>query len=135
MRKLCALMLSAGAVVMLAAAPADARMAAPRIQVLSTRANLVSAGDAYVRVTLPRGVKASRLSLRAGKRSVTGVLKRMGSRRLEGVVGGLPLGRVPLTARIRRGSAARLYVTNHPIGGPIFAGPQIQPWACPEGAK
>ncbi|MCU1596213.1 MAG: N-acetylmuramoyl-L-alanine amidase, partial [Frankiales bacterium] len=26
-----------------------------------------------------------------------------------------------------------LTLTNHPIGGPVFAGPQIQPWACASG--
>ena len=28
----------------------------------------------------------------------------------------------------RRG--AKLRVTNHPIGGPVFSGPQLQPWKC-----
>ena len=137
---------------LLAAAPAEARTPAPRIQVLSNRADLVSGGDAYVRVTLPRGVRASRLRLTAGRRDVTRVLERMGRRRLEGVVTGMRVGRVPLvarirgsgrrsggglalTARVRPGSAARLWVTNHPIGGPIFAGPQIQPWDCQETAR
>src|SRR2546423_3333414 len=110
-RKMCAMVPAAGAVVLLGAAPADARMAAPRLEVLSTRANLVSGGDAYVRVTLPRGVKASRLRLTVGRRDVTSVLKKTSGRRVEGVVGGLPVTRVPLTARIRRSSAARLFVT------------------------
>ena len=85
-RKLCALVLTASAVVLLAAGPADARMAAPRIQVLSNRANLVSAGDAYVRVKLPRGVKASRLRLtrRPAQRHERPEADR--ARRLEGVV-------------------------------------------------
>src|SRR4051812_15364652 len=119
----------------LAPVVADARTPAPRIEVLSNRADLVSGGDALVRVTLPRGVKASRLRLTAGKRNVTRALKPAGNRRLEGVVDGLGVGRVALAGRIRRGGAARLYVTNPPIGGPIFAGPQIQPWTCQEGAK
>jgi hypothetical protein len=122
-------------VALLAVAPAQARKPAPRIQVLSNRADLVSGGDALVRVTLPRRVKASRLRLKAGHRNVTRVLKRTGKRRLEGLVAGLRNGRVALTARIRRGGAARLYVTNHPLGGPVFAGPQIQPWACQDGAR
>ena len=50
----CAVALVTGA----AAAPAAARVPAPRIKVLSNRADLVSGGDALVRVTLPRGVKA-----------------------------------------------------------------------------
>src|SRR4051812_40234584 len=167
-RALAALLAGCSATAMLAAGSAEARTPAPRIQVLSNRADLVSGGDALVLVTLPRGVKASRLRLSAGRRDVTRVLKPVGPRQLEGVVKGLAVGRVALTARVLggnsgatsggtargthgqgedrpravastaragAGSAARLYVTNHPIGGPIFAGPQIQPWACQTGAK
>src|SRR3954469_15096022 len=115
--------------------PASSPTAAPRIKVLSNRADLVSGGDALVRVKLPRGVKASRLELTAGRRNVTRVLKREGGRRLFGVIRRLRTGSVPLTAAIQGGGAARLIVTNHPIGGPDFAGPQIQPWTCQPGAK
>src|SRR4051812_24189382 len=167
-RALAALLAGCSATAMLAAGSAEARTPAPRIQVLSNRADLVSGGDALVLVTLPRGVKASRLRLTAGRRDVTRVLKSVGSRQLEGVVKGLAVGRVALTARVLGGSggatsggtprgthgqgedrpravaaaaragggsAGRLYVTNHPSGGPIFAGPQIQPWTCQSGAK
>ncbi len=127
----CAAALVTGAV----AAPVAARVPAPRIKVLSNRADLVSGGDAFVRVTLPRGVKASRLRLKAGRRNVTRALHKTGRRRLEGVVRRLRVGRVSLVARVRRGGASRLFVTNHPIGGPVFAGPQVQPWACQAGAK
>src|SRR3954467_4515446 len=120
---------------LLTAAPAAAPMPAPTIKVESDRADLVSGGDALVRVTLPRGVKTSRLRVRAGSREVTSSLRRTGARALEGLVRKLPVGRVPLTARISGGSAARLYVTNHPIGGPVLAGPQIKPWTCQTGAK
>src|SRR3954468_3043214 len=122
-----------GACAMLAAAPADARTSVPTITVLSNRADLVSDGDALVRVELPRGVAASRLRLTAGRRDVTHVLTRTGARTLTGLVDGLPVGRVALVARIRGplrpsrrrhgpvvftgrarpGVAARLYVTNH----------------------
>ena len=110
-------------------------MPAPRIKVLSNRADLVSGGDALVRVKLPRGVRPARLRLMAGHRNVTRALRRTGRRRLDGRVRGLRVGRVPLTARIRRGGAARLFVINHPIGGPVFSGPQIQPWTCQAGAR
>jgi hypothetical protein len=32
------------------------------------------------------------------------------------------------------GRTVQLDVTNHPIGGPVFSGPQIQPWTCRSGA-
>jgi hypothetical protein len=123
------------ALTLLTAAPADARMPAPQVKVLSNRADLVSGGDALVRVTLPRGVKTSRLRVRAGSRNVTSALRRTSSRSLVGLVRKLPVGRVALTARISGGSAARLYLTNHAIGGPVLAGPQIKPWTCQTGAK
>src|SRR4051794_26359048 len=159
---------SALCVAALAAGAADARTPAPTIAVLSNRADLVSGGDALVRVTLPAGVGASRLRLTAGGRDVTNVLVSTGPRQLDGVVTDMPEGRVALVAsirgtattrrqatrhrrsarraprrrpaftgrvRTRTASATRLYVTNHPIGGPVFAGPQIQPWTCAPGAR
>jgi Tannase-like family of unknown function (DUF6351) len=126
---------AACAATLLGASPAEARPAVPKISVLSNRADLVSGGAALVRVTLPRGVKPSRLRLTAGKRNVTRSLRRTGPHTLTGVVRKLRVGRVALTARLRHGGAARLYVTNHPIGGPVLAGPQIQPWTCQSGAK
>ncbi len=72
------------AVTFVGAPPAEAGMPAPKIKVLSNRADLVSGGEALVRVTLPRGARASRLRLTAGRRNVTGVLKRVDRRRLIG---------------------------------------------------
>ena len=123
------------AVALLAAGPAAAASPAPRIKVLSNRADLVSGGDALVQVKVPRGVRAKRVKLFAGKRNVTKQLKRVGKRRLRGLVNGLRDGRTRLVARIRHAGAARLAVRNHPLGGPVMAGPQIQPWTCQETAK
>ena len=58
----------------------------PRIKVLSNRADLVSGGDALVRVKVPRGAEPSELRLAAGDRNVTRALKRTGKRKLEGLV-------------------------------------------------
>ena len=41
---------------------------------------------------------------------------------------------VRLVARAGRRSAAKLVVTNHPNGGPVFSGPQVKPWVCQESA-
>ena len=51
-----------------------------------------------------------------------------------GVVRKLREGRNVLTARRKSGKGAKLVVRNHPNGGPVFSGPQIQPWKCQEGA-
>ena len=39
-------------------------------------------------------------------------------------------GRTVLVARAPDGRGARLALRNHPRGGPLFAGPQTQPWLC-----
>ena len=33
-------------------------------------------------------------------------------------------------ATMRQGPTVHLTITNHPSGGPVFAGPQVQPWVC-----
>ena len=35
-----------------------------------------------------------------------------------------------LMATMRKGPTVHLTITNHPSGGPVFAGPQVQPWIC-----
>ena len=123
----CALMLPAAL-----AGPADAaKRSAPRIEVLSGRADLVSGGDALVRVAPAGGKRGVRLFLRG--ENLTGGLDRVGGGRREGLVTGLREGRNVLVARSGRRSA-KLVLTNHPNGGPVFSGPQIQPWTCQEGA-
>ena len=49
--------------------------------------------------------------------------------RYMGVVTGLKDGANVLTARIP-GAGSQITIVNHPIGGPVFAGPQLQPWIC-----
>ena len=112
----------------------ERRRRTPKIKVLSNRADLVSGGDALVQVKVPKGTQRSELHLTAGDRNVTRALKSVGPRRYRGLIKRMPEGRVPLVARIRGGNAAKLKLTNHPIGGPIFAGPQIQPWDCQDTA-
>ncbi len=46
----------------------------------------------------------------------------------------LRLGPNRLVAKAPRARGARLKITNHPNGGPVFSGPQVQPWFCQESA-
>lgn len=104
------------------------------IEVLSNRADLISAGDALVGVRTPAGVSASEVRVFDDGREVTGAFTVLGQRRLEGRVAGLDRGRNRLSARAPGATADRIAVINHPNGGPAFSGPQIQPWLCQEGA-
>jgi hypothetical protein len=108
--------------------------AAPEIEVLSNRADLVSAGDALVRITLPSGTNVRGVRVYDDARNVTRAFARRPNGHFEGLVTGLSTGRNVLTARVPGRPDVRLTVTNHPNGGPVFTGPQIKPWVCQESA-
>src|SRR4051812_21981152 len=124
----------AAAAVLAVGAPAAGAAADPvSIATLSDRADLISGGDALVGIDLAKGVGASGLRVTVGGRDVTTAFARHDGR-LEGLVDGLRVGTNVLTARLPDGRGARLTIVNHPIGGPLFSGPQIQPWYCLDGA-
>src|SRR3954470_16845314 len=122
------------ALTLLAAAPAEAAKA-PKIKVLSNRADLISSGDALVAVNLPKGVARSRVRVRLNGRGITRLFAKRENGRFEGLVTGLRDGGNRLTARIRHGAGARITITGHPNGGPVFSGPQVQPWKCQSTAR
>jgi hypothetical protein len=108
--------------------PASARTAEPVLSAVSNRADLVSGGDVLIQVALPAGAELA--SLKLGSRVVTGQVQRIDGTHLRGLVTGLPAGASVLTARTSAGGTSTLTVTNHPSTGPVFAGPQVQPWVC-----
>lgn len=105
------------------------------IEAVSNRADLVSGGDVLTRLTLPPGLE------RTGKAWITlngapmntGLHPAPDGRGYLALVTGLALGRNELVLTVP-GRSVKLDVTNHPIGGPVFSGPQIQPWTCLPGA-
>jgi hypothetical protein len=99
-----------------------------RIEVVSGRADLVTGGDALIRVTGAR--KPSELRVTVGNRDVTRDFAVRANGRYEGLVTGLRTGRNELRVTTRRDGGARITLTDHPVGGPLFAGPQVQPWDC-----
>jgi hypothetical protein len=76
-----------------------------------------------------------RAKLKVGKRSVRKAFTRSGKRRLLGVVTRLRSGPNVLRVTLPGGAGARITLTDHPIGGPVFSGPQLKPWKCQAGAK
>jgi hypothetical protein len=130
---------SALAAVALAAAcvPASAAASAKRnvvISVLSDRADLISGGDALVAVTVPRGSRYSKLRMKLRRRNVTREFAVRRNGQYQGLLTGLRVGKNLLTATLPNGHGARITITDHPIGGPVFSGPQIEPWTCQPGA-
>lgn len=97
---------------------------------LSNRADMISDGDAYVEVVLPVGASASGVRVDLDGTDVTNKFAVRANGRMLGVVTGLKAGANTLSATGTSGQGARLVITNHSRGGPIFAGVQAEPWIC-----
>ena len=136
-----------------AACPPSPLGAAMTIEVLSNRPDLISGGDALVAVFPGAGHLAQPLRLTVDGRDITGALQRgrvsgllanipehnrVGVTAdpdvLIGLVTGLHLGANLMRAQLPDGSGAQITITDHPAGGPVFSGPQVQPWSCAAGA-
>ena len=105
--------------------------AAPTVTTLATRADMVSGGDALVEIGVPQGIPASVVTVDVNGRDVTSAFAARPalSNRIVGLITGLSNGNNVVTARYGSLSGA-LTINNHPIGGPVYSGAQIQPWVC-----
>jgi hypothetical protein len=126
-----AMLLLVGAVV--SPATATATSSGVELRTLSNRADLISGGDALMEVALT--APATGLKVLAGDRDVTAAFEAIDATHYRGVVDGLAVGPNVVTAHTADGQGALLTVVNHDIGGPVFSGPQIQPWYCLPGAS
>ena len=106
------------------------------LRVLSSPASMVTGGDALVRLTIPEDVSIDRVKVLLNGNDVTSSLELdPAARTRTGLVQGLDLGANQLVAATtkRNGKSrtrARLTLVNHPVTGPIFSGPQQQPFVC-----
>jgi hypothetical protein len=106
-----------------------------QLEVLSSPATMVTGGDALVQVTIPRTVPLHKASVSVNGTDVTSSLELDAAERtLTGMVDGLQLGANTLFAdsngRGKGRPTASLTLVNHPVTGPIFSGPQQQPFVC-----
>ncbi len=97
------------------------------IRVISNRADLVSGGDALVEIVAPDLEKAKVL---LNGRDINSTMMRVNDGTLRGLINGLKLGENELQVILGKGGVLRETVINHPKGGPVFSGPQVQPWTC-----
>ena len=98
------------------------------ITVVSNRADLISGGDALVSVDLSANPRSIRVELNGA--NITDAFAVRPNGRYEGLVTGLEVGKNILRVRPGNGVGRWIEITNHPIGGPVFTGEQIQPWLC-----
>ena len=100
------------------------------IVVLSNRADLISGGDALVQINLPPSVDPTRgVKVALNGTLINDMFAVRPDGRYQGLVTGLNNGDNLLTVRTPQGGA-KITITNHPIGGPVFSGAQVQPWIC-----
>ena len=105
--------------------------AAPKINVLSSDPSMVTGGDALVAVSIPAGATAGDVKVTLNGTDVTTQLKADATNgSLRGILSCLPVGSSTLAAQAKNGELATLAIKNHPIGGPVFSGPQATPWTC-----
>ena len=105
------------------------------IRVLSDRSDVISGGDALVAVQVPGSVQPSQITMTLNGRDVTGRFAKRANGRYEGRLEGLKIGRNVLTASAPGVGGDSAVIRNHSIGGPVFSGPQVQPWVCQNGSS
>lgn len=106
------------------------------ITVLSGRPDLVSGGSALVAITLPSKADAKRVTVTLHGNKITKAFAYRADGNFEGLVTGLKNGNNVLQATLTKaGWATKLTLVNHPRGGPVFSGPQLEPWLCEPGAN
>ena len=101
-----------------------------QIQTVGNRADLLSDGNALVRITPPGPVPPAGLRVQLNGADVSSrfTLKSDGS--WLGVVSGMPLGASQLEAGAQGVRTAALTLTNAGRGGPVLSGPQREPYSC-----
>jgi hypothetical protein len=106
-----------------------AAVPAPQILILSNRADLISGGDALVEIKWPAGTNLAVAKIAVDNVNVKSAFALRANGRYMGLLSGLHDGNNVLSARVP-GAGAQITIVNHPSGGPVFAGPQLQPWIC-----
>ncbi len=117
---------------------------APTINLLSSKAEYVSGGDALVDIalpTLPAGATAPALVVTLNGADVSATFKADTGTHRKAVLGGLAAGANTLVATYG-GPSATMKLTNYALTGPMLSGPQLSPFICqtqdfvlPDGSK
>jgi hypothetical protein len=98
--------------------------------VLSNRADLISGGSVLVEVDPPAGTPLSALQVSLNGQDVSKLFGTSASGQFMGLVTGLAKGNNTLSATAPGLNSVSITIVNHPQGGPVIAGPQLQPWTC-----
>ncbi len=105
---------------------------APSIQIvpLSSGAGVVTGGSVYIAILLPDSIPPDQVEVRLNGAVITDRFRVDPiTGQLRGLVSGLNLGENHLGVRSPN-ARARISLINHPITGPLLAGPQEEPFGC-----
>lgn len=110
-------------------------MGAPRstfqITTLSNRPTMISGGDVLLRIDVPESLPLAQTMVKLNGADVTASFKPDATEHaMVGLITGLKNGENRVDVAGGKSPAAHLALTNHPITGPIFSGPQEQPFIC-----
>lgn len=102
------------------------------VRSLSNDPALISGGDVLVEVQLADAGEADDVVVELNGDDVTDAFALRGDNRFVGLVTGLEVGENTISAHSKKrpSRSMDLVVTNHPASGPIFSGPQLDPWIC-----
>jgi len=100
------------------------------VTVSNPRPELVSGGEALVRVDVGRDINPADVLITLDGQDVTSSFHVQSDGSLLGLVTGLSAGRNRLVASAGRRSASSLDVIDHSINGPVFSGKQQLPFLC-----
>lgn len=103
------------------------------IHVVSNRADLISGGDALIDVVTPAGTDRASVTMSLNGKDVSSAFTATGDGTLRGLVTNLDAGDNTFSVKAPGGKAQTTLI-DHPNGGPILSGPQLQPWTCQDGA-
>ncbi|CAA0078896.1 Uncharacterised protein [Zhongshania aliphaticivorans] len=101
-----------------------------QIRVLSNRSDLISGGNALIEVIAEDTANLDGVIVTAGGSDISHIFAARSDGRLMGLVEGLALGDNEIVATLADQSVLTTTIVNHPNGGPVFSGPQVQPWTC-----
>ncbi len=107
-----------------------------QISSLSNRPDKISGGDVLMRIEVPESVPLDQAVVKLNGADVTSMFRADAPEHaLIGLVKGLKIGENQIDvsggkASSGKAGAAHLTLTNHPINGPVFSGPQEQPFIC-----
>jgi len=106
------------------------------ISSLSNRPDKISGGDALIRIEVPENLPLNQVAVKLNGGDATAMFRADAPEHvLIGLVKGLKIGENQIEVSGGKASSgkvpgAHLTLTNHSISGPIFSGPQEQPFIC-----